>query len=744
MSDLTEKLRYIPSDDYDTWLTVGMALKHEGYGWEVWDEWSRSSPKYQEGVCERKWRSFNELNAGEPATGGTIDHLARLNGWTDDYGEELVLGQLIRDVAPTRDYVFVDKSEERENLPAFDAEKYDPREDAIAYLEGMFEPEDVIGFNGEFARKDDRLVPTVNAHSFTASWLIETIRKGPMKKAGGIDPAEQAVREAFGVIGDDGCYVRINPLDGHGDGNGNVTRFANAIIESDEDDIETQYAIYRKLELPIRFLVHSGHHSLHAIVKVDALNIAEYRERVAFLYAFCAKNGLRVDEANKNPSRYSRMPGVRRDGQWQRIVERDVGKRSWDEWREWVEETNDTLPAEEPLGDLDDLPDLAPELIGGLLRMGHKMLIAAPSKAGKSFLLQELAVCIAEGRPWLGHPVMQGKVLYVNLELDAISCKHRFRDIYGAMGCGGHENDVLVLNLRGRSVPLDRLAPTLIRRYRDRGLKAMIIDPIYKVITGDENAASDMALFCNLFDSIAIECGCAMVYSHHFSKGASSKYANAADRASGSGVFARDPDAILSMSELPTDEGKVATYREVRPGSGTPTGWRISATLREFPTPPETDIWFDWPLHVPDEGRVLASVSDRGEQGVGKGQGRKEDSRLVLDDQWQLELSVSNDNAVSKEDLMAVTGYSESKIDKAVLESDALMRATVLTPDGSKVKVVAEKDVERIVFGGISYVPRRTDAGTIRKRGAGSEWLPIGTQMTNQILDTKPPYRGNI
>ena len=36
MSDLTEKLRYIPSDDYDTWLTVGMALKHEGYGWEVW------------------------------------------------------------------------------------------------------------------------------------------------------------------------------------------------------------------------------------------------------------------------------------------------------------------------------------------------------------------------------------------------------------------------------------------------------------------------------------------------------------------------------------------------------------------------------------------------------------------------------------------------------------------------------------------------------------------------------------
>ena len=546
---ILEKLECIPAEDYDIWLTVGMALKHEGYDCSVWDDWSRSSKKYVDGACSRKWNSFNERNAGEPAAGGTIDHLARLYGWSDDYGEELVLGQTIKDMSPTKDYVFVDKSTVRENLPEFDESKYDPRADALAYLRGMFEPDEYIGFNGEFAKRDDRTVPTVNAHGFKSGAIEKTIESGPIKKSVK-DPREQAVREAFGVLGIDGCYIRINPLDGHGDGNSNVTRFANALIESDEDDIETQYAIYQNLELPIRFLVHSGHHSLHAIVKVDALNIGEYRERVSFLYAFCSKNGLHVDEANKNPSRYSRMPGVRRDGEWQRIVARDMGKRSWDEWRAWVEETNDTLPQEESLGDLSDLPDLAPELIGGLLREGHKMLVAAPSKAGKSFLLQELAVCIAEGRPWLGHPVRQGKVLYVNLELDGISCKHRFRDIYDAMGGNANGDNVLVLNLRGRSVPLDKLAPTLIRRYREKGLKAMIIDPIYKVITGDENAASDMALFCNLFDSIATECGCAMVYSHHFSKGAASKYGNAADRASGSGVFSRDPDAILAMSEL--------------------------------------------------------------------------------------------------------------------------------------------------------------------------------------------------
>jgi RecA-family ATPase len=43
------------------------------------------------------------------------------------------------------------------------------------------------------------------------------------------------------------------------------------------------------------------------------------------------------------------------------------------------------------------LPEVAPVLIDGVLRQGHKMIISAPSKAGKSFALMELAIAIAEG-----------------------------------------------------------------------------------------------------------------------------------------------------------------------------------------------------------------------------------------------------------------------------------------------------------------------------------------------------------
>ena len=71
----------------------------------------------------------------------------------------------------------------------------------------------------------------------------------------------------------------------------------------------------------------------------------------------------------------------------------------------------------------------------------------------------------------------------------------------------------------------------------------MCIRDSYKVITGDENSADQMAAFCNQFDKVADGLGCAVIYCHHHSKGAQGGK-RSMDRASGSGVFARDPDAV--------------------------------------------------------------------------------------------------------------------------------------------------------------------------------------------------------
>ena len=83
-----------------------------------------------------------------------------------------------------------------------------------------------------------------------------------------------------------------------------------------------------------------------------------------------------------------------------------------------------------------------------------------------------------------------------------------------------HISNIDIWNLRGKSVPMDKLAPKLIRRASKKDYIAIIIDPIYKIITGDENSADQMAHFCNQFDKVCSEVGCAVIYCHHHSKGA--------------------------------------------------------------------------------------------------------------------------------------------------------------------------------------------------------------------------------
>ena len=62
-----------------------------------------------------------------------------------------------------------------------------------------------------------------------------------------------------------------------------------------------------------------------------------------------------------------------------------------------------------------------------------------------------------------------------------------------------------------------------------------------------------MSNFCNQFDKVCTELGVAVIYCHHHSKGSQGSK-KSMDRASGSGVFARDPDAMLDMIELELSE----------------------------------------------------------------------------------------------------------------------------------------------------------------------------------------------
>jgi RecA-family ATPase len=165
--------------------------------------------------------------------------------------------------------------------------------------------------------------------------------------------------------------------------------------------------------------------------------------------------------------------------------------------------------------------------------------------------------------------------------------------------------NIVIWNLRGHAVPLDQLVPKLIRRVRDQHFDAIIIDPIYKVITGDENNASEMGQFCNQFDKICTETGCSTIYCHHHSKGAQGAK-KAMDRASGSGVFARDPDAQLDMIQLELSDD--LKNNVVDNGA---TAWRLESSLREFANIQPVNFWFEYPIHrIDSSGELDAAYAE--------------------------------------------------------------------------------------------------------------------------------------
>ena len=405
--------------------------------------------------------------------------------------------------------------------------------------------------------------------------------------------------------------------------------------------------------------MHSGGKSLHAIVRVDAEDYNEYRKRVEFLYDFLERNGVVVDKQNRNPSRLSRMPGVTRNGNRQYLVATNIGRKSWVDWMDFVEGASDELPDMVTLDTYkDSLPALPSELIQGILRCGHKMLISGSSKAGKSFLLMELCIALAEGKPWLGFPCKKGRVLYVNLEIDPASCVNRFMKIYEALGWQkDHMEDIIIWNLRGHAVPLDQLVPKLIRRVRDQHFDAIIIDPIYKVITGDENSASDMAAFCNQFDKICMETGCATIYCHHHSKGTQGAK-RAMDRASGSGVFARDPDAQLDMIQLELTEDMLNNVRD-----GNSTAWRLESSLREFPNIVPVNFWFDYPIHRIDSVDALRAMPAQGTPAAGRVKNPKVRSTELTDEAFHNAFQILNmGGGVSVKDLAEYLTCSDKTI----------------------------------------------------------------------------------
>jgi hypothetical protein len=204
-------------------------------------------------------------------------------------------------------------------------------------------------------------------------------------------------------------------------------------------------------------------------------------------------------------------------------------------------------PVDDASDFMQELPELPAEIVCGVLHRGCKGVLGGGSKSFKTWSLMDLALSVATGSPWWGYETLQGPVLYLNMEVPRAFFATRLHSIATARGLEIPTGTLHVWNLRGHA-NVGEIVQRATEQARSHPYALIVVDPFYKLAAGsDENAAGEMALVLAQIDRLAEQTGAAVMYGHHFSKGNQSQK-ETIDRMSGSGVFARDADAILTLT----------------------------------------------------------------------------------------------------------------------------------------------------------------------------------------------------
>lgn len=458
ISEILSFLTQSQVDDYDTWLKVGMALHADGQPCSVWDEWSKNSHKYQEGACEKHWKTFGNYSGANVGIGSIIQ-MAKDNGYkpSDGFSWNDPIG----------------RSNECENASKA------PSLELKEYLRALFRPGDTVNFVVSSFEKDGKFLPS---------------GKGVNKSFEELIKACDTYEDIGYILGDwnpkAGAWARINPMSGEGCKNSDVEEFRHCLIESDSLPKEEQLRKIRELNLPCSALVDSGGKSIHAIVKIDAGKDEKlYRERVSKLHEFLAKNGFPVDKACKNASRLSRIAAVTRDGKRQRLIAVNIGMPSYQQWQdnwELLDIRSNTI---------DDFLNANAEDMSDCL-LGYRFLctecpwlIIAASGIGKSVLAMQMAILFATGRDlWKLKPHKARKVVLIQAENNFLDLVEPAQSITRILGLSETEKADLRKNFRVISDDTHsgegfvRLLSSICDRYKP---EIVIVDPLMAYIGGE-------------------------------------------------------------------------------------------------------------------------------------------------------------------------------------------------------------------------------------------------------------------
>jgi len=321
----------------------------------------------------------------------------------------------------------------------------------------------------------------------------------------------------------DGVFVRINPFKPnlYSGSDNDVSAYRHVLVEFDELPKPEQEQRLRASGLPISVLIDSGGKSIHAWVRVDASSRKEWDARRDEIY----KAIPGVDPKNKNPSRFSRLPGAWRGESQQKLLATNLGADSWEDWltnRE-SEEDQATIVSVRDLIHFDPAND-PDNLIGNRwLTRGSSMIISGGTGIGKSSLMMQIIIRWALGLDFFGiTPVRPLKIGVIQAENDKGDLAEAFQGVCRGLETTGDQMKRLQaqLEFRTESVRTSDSFLAYARRFIHRSkLDVIVADPLFSYFGGDLSDQGEVSVFLrNKLQPILHETKVVWIWMHHISK----------------------------------------------------------------------------------------------------------------------------------------------------------------------------------------------------------------------------------
>lgn len=327
-----------------------------------------------------------------------------------------------------------------------------------------------------------------------------------------------------------GSFVRINPVKDADGKDASITAFRHVLLEWDTGTKEEQRARIARSNLPVTAIVDSGGKSVHAWVRVDAKDRAEYDARVAQVFALFAD--CPPDKQNKNPSRFTRLPCAIRGDKRQALIDINQGLPNWEAWTAWKGQQDEALQQAADGTEVFDLEQMDafdsaadPTVLVGRERRwlckGYALQIVGFAGTGKSTMCMQMCTHWALGLNLFGlQPVRPLKMLLINSENDFGDMSEMYagstRDFTMGEKARLKEQLFIVRNTKARGAAFVEALERYIKQYTP---DCVVVDPLLAFVDFEIADQKETTAFLRgLILPLLQRTGVALVYYHHTNK----------------------------------------------------------------------------------------------------------------------------------------------------------------------------------------------------------------------------------